>query len=245
MGAVQISAEVRVAGNKGHARRLRMEKKIPAILYGAGEESVPVALHGHTFEQMLRHISSGSQILELTIAGRPGAPVPVLIKEVQRNPIDQKILHVDLQHISMTQRVRVHVPIHLEGTAAGVKEGGIVEHFLRELDIECLPREIPESIVVDIQALVRGDSIHVRDLPVPPSILVHDNADRVVVSVAGKQKEEVAAPVAAATVEEAPAAEAVKTDKPDKAGKPDKGGKPDKAAKPEKAAKPAKAAKKS
>ena len=237
MGAVQISAEVRVAGNKGHARRLRMEKKIPAILYGAGEESVPVALHGHTFEQMLRHISSGSQILELTIAGRPGAPVPVLIKEVQRNPIDQKILHVDLQHISMTQRVRVHVPIHLEGTAAGVKEGGIVEHFLRELDIECLPREIPESIVVDVQSMVRGDSIHVRDLPVPPSILVHDNADRVVVSVAGKQKEEVAAPVAAATVEEAPAAEAVKTDKPDKAGKPDKGGKPDKAAKPAKAAK--------
>lgn len=245
MGAVQISAEMRVAGNKGHARRLRMEKKIPAILYGAGEESVPVALHGHTFEQMLRHISSGSQILELTIAGRPGAPVPVLIKEVQRNPIDQKILHVDLQHISMTQRVRVHVPIHLQGTAVGVKEGGIVEHFLRELDIECLPREIPESIVVDIQALVRGDSIHVRDLPVPPSILVHDNADRVVVSVAGKQKEEVAAPVAAAAVEEAPAAEAVKTDKPDKAGKFDKGGKPDKAAKPEKAAKPAKAAKKS
>ena len=244
MGAVQISAEMRVAGNKGHARRLRMEKKIPAILSGAGGESVPVALHGHTFEQMLRHISSGSQILELTIAGRPGPPVSVLIKEVQRHPIDQKILHVDLQHISMTQRVRVRVPIHLEGTAAGVKEGGIVEHFLRELDIECLPGEIPESIAVDVQALIRGDSIHVRDLPLPPSIHVHDSADRVIVSVAGKQKEEVAVAGAAAVAEVAPAVEAAKTDKSDKAGKADKGGKSDKAAKPAAAAKPAKAAKK-
>jgi large subunit ribosomal protein L25 len=244
MGAVQISAEMRVAGNKGHARRVRMGKNIPAILYGAGEESVPVALHGHTFEQMLRHISSGSQILELTIAGRAGAPLPVLIKEVQRHPIDQKILHVDLQHISMTQRVRVRVPIHLEGTALGVKEGGIVEHFLRELDIECLPGEIPESILVDIAALIRGDSIHVRDLPVPASIHVHDSADRVVVSVAGKQKEEVAVAGSMAAAEVAPAAEAVKTDKADKGAKADKGGKSDKGAKPAAAAKPAKAAKK-
>jgi large subunit ribosomal protein L25 len=129
-----------------------------------------------------------------------------------------------------------------------VKEGGIVEHFLRELDIECLPGEIPESILVDVQALVRGDSIHVRDLTVPPSIHVHDSADRVVVSVAGKQKEEVVAVEATAAAEVAPAAEAVKADKSDKGGKPDKGGKADKADKgdkADKAAKPAKAAKKS
>lgn len=241
MGAVQITADVREAGDKGHARRLRMEKKIPAILYGVGEESVPVALHGHTFEQMLRRISSGNQILELTINGRPGAPVPVLIKEVQRNPIDQKILHVDLQHISMTKRVRVHVPIHIDGVAAGVKEGGILEHFLRELDIECLPAEIPESVTVDVTALVRGDSIHVRDLTLPPSVHVHDSADRVVASVAGKQKEEVAEAAVGAVAEVAPAADA---SKPEKGGKPAQAAaKPDKAA--AKPAKPAKAAKKS
>jgi large subunit ribosomal protein L25 len=231
MGAVQISAEMREAGNKGHARRLRMDKRIPAVLYGAGEKSVPVALHGHTFEQMLRHISSGSQILELTITGRPGAPLPVLIKDVQRNPIDQKILHVDLQHISMTQKVRVRVPVHVEGVASGVKEGGILEHFLRELDIECLPGEIPEKIVVDVQALERGDSIHVRDLQVPASFHVHDSADRVVVSVAGKQKEEVAAVEAAPVAEAAPAAAPDKADKGAKTDKADKGAKTDKAPK--------------
>jgi large subunit ribosomal protein L25 len=245
MGAVQITADMREAGDKGHARRLRMEKKIPAILYGVGEQSVPVALHGHTFEQMLRHISSGNQILELTINGRPGAPVPVLIKEVQRNPIDQKILHVDLQHISMTKKVRVHVPIHLTGTALGVKEGGILEHFLRELDIECLPAEIPESVTVDVAALARGDSIHVRDLPVAPSVHVHDSADRVVVSVAGKQKEEVVETAVAAEAEAAPVAEAAKTEKGGKAAPAAAKAAPA-PAKAEKApAKPAKAAKKS
>ncbi len=243
MGAVQITAEMREAGKKGHARRLRMEKKIPAVLYGAGEESVPVALHGHTFEQMLRHISSGSEILELTISGRSGAPVPVLIKDVQRNPIDQAILHVDLQHISMTQRVRVHVPIHLQGTAVGAKEGGIVEHLLRELDIECLPGDIPKGFTVDIQALERGDSIHVRDLEVSPSIHVHDSADRVIVTVAGKQKEEVVAAPVAEAAEETPAADAGKADKgakPEKGAKAEKPEKAEKADKGDKAAKPGK-----
>lgn len=193
MAAVQLKAEIRQAGDKGHARRLRMEYKIPAIVYGAGEENIPVALDEPAFVQMLRHISSGNQIFDLTIAGRSGPSVQVLIKEVQRNPVDQRILHVDLQHISMTHKVRVHVPVHLQGAALGVKEGGVLEHFLRELDVECLPSEIPAEVLVDVSDLIRGQSIHVRDIVLAPSIHVHDSADRVVVTVAGKQKEEVAA----------------------------------------------------
>ena len=202
MGVVQLKAEIRQAGDKGHARRLRMENKIPAIVYGAGEESIPVALNEPAFVQMLRHISSGNQIFELAVAGRSGPSYQVLIKDVQRNPVDGRILHVDLQHISMTHKVRVHVPVHLEGVPAGVKEGGVLEHFLRELDLECLPGDIPEHVVVDVTDLVRGQALHVRDLKLPASVHVHDSSDRVVVTVAGKQKEEVEAAPAAAPAEE-------------------------------------------
>jgi large subunit ribosomal protein L25 len=217
MATVQVNAEMRQAGRKGLARQLRMKERIPAIVYGEGEDSVPIALPGPAFEQMLRRISSGNQILELHIEGRAAAPYQVLIKEVQRNPIDQKILHVDLQHISMTNKVRVHVPIHVTGTAAGVKEGGVLEHFLRELDVECLPADIPAQIAVDVTELTRGDAVHVRDLVVPASVHVHDSADRVVVMVAGKMKEE---PVAAAEAVE-PVAAAAETK--DGAKEPEKG----------------------
>jgi large subunit ribosomal protein L25 len=156
---------------------------------------------------MLRHISSGNQILELHIEGREAAPYQVLIKEVQRNPIDERILHVDLQHISMTHKVRVHVPIHLTGTAIGVKEGGILEHFLRSLDVECLPADIPERFVVDVTELKRNDAVHVRDIAVQPEVHVHDSPERVVVMVAGKMKEEPVAAPAAEAGEAAAAAE--------------------------------------
>lgn len=190
MATVQVKAAMRQAGHKGLARQLRREDRIPAIVYGEGEESVPIALNAPAFVQMLRRISSGNQILELEIEGRSGAPYQVLIKDVQRNPIDQKILHVDLQHISMTHKVRVHVPIRVRGTSIGVKEGGILEHLLRELDVECLPGDIPEGFTIDVSELKRSDAIHVRDVVVPPGVHVHDAPERVIVTVAAKMKEE-------------------------------------------------------
>jgi large subunit ribosomal protein L25 len=197
MATVQVNAEKRTAGNKGVARQLRMQGRIPAIIYAAGEENVPVALDSASFEQMLRHISSGNQILEMRVGGDGGSSYNVLIKEVQRNPVDQRIIHVDLQHISMTHKVRVQVPIHLTGTAFGVKEGGVLEHLLREIEVECLPSEIPQQITLDVSALDRGQSIHVRDISVP-NVQIHETGERVVVTVVGKAKEEEAAPVVAA-----------------------------------------------
>lgn len=225
MATVQVKAEPRRAGSKGLARQLRRQERIPAIVYGEGEESVPIALSGPSFEQLLRRISSGNQILELTIEGRSGAPYQVLIKDVQRNPIDQTILHVDLQHISMTHKVRVHVPIRLRGTAIGVKEGGILEHFLRELDVECLPADIPPEFIIEVTEMKRNDSVHVRDLVVPEKVHVHDAAERVIVMVAGKAKEEpLPAPVAAGAEAAAEGAEGeAKAAEKDAEKEPEKG----------------------
>lgn len=196
MATVQVKAETRTAGNKGSARQLRMKGRIPAIVYGAGEQSIPIALESAPFEQMLRHISSGNQILDLSVQGDGNtAEYKVLIKEVQRNPVDERVLHVDLQHISMTHKVRVQVPIHVEGIAVGTKEGGILEHLLREIEVECLPAEIPDHITIDVSPLLRGQSIHVRDLDLP-NVHIHESGERVIVTVVGKAKEE--EPVAAA-----------------------------------------------
>ncbi len=195
MATTELLAEIREVGGKGHARQLRMKGRIPGIVYGAGEENVAIAVDAAAFHLMLRHISSGNAILDLKVKGRPDTKV--LIKEVQRNPMDQKILHVDLEHISMTRKVRVHIPILLTGTPEGVKEGGILEHLLREVEIECLPTEIPERIELDVSHLIRGQSIHVRDLPLA-DLHVHDALERVVATVVGKMKEEEPAPAAAA-----------------------------------------------
>lgn len=219
MAAIQVKAVLRDSGTKGHARRLRANGRIPGILYGGGEESVAIALDSVSFEKMLRHTSAGNQILDLKVEGLKQEDLKVLIKEVQRSPIDSKVLHVDLQHVSMTHKVRVRVPVHLTGTAIGVKEGGVVEHFLREIDVECFPAEIPEGITLDVSHLDRGDSIHVSDLPLP-NVHILDNPERVVVAVAGKAKEEEVAPAPAAEAAAAtPAAEEKDKDKEKEAGK--------------------------
>jgi large subunit ribosomal protein L25 len=198
MATVQVKTELRTAGGKGEARQLRMSGRIPGIVYGAGEESLPISLDSASFELLLRHIS-GNAILELEVRGREGTEYKVIIKEVQRNPINSKVLHVDLEHISMTRKVRVMVPVRLHGTPLGVKEGGILEHLLREIEVECLPAEIPEEVSLDVSELERAHSVHVRDLDLG-SLHVIDSPERVVATVVSKAKEEEAPAAAEAAV---------------------------------------------
>lgn len=199
MATVELNAMTREAGTKGDARRLRADGNIPAIVYGTGNENRQVALEAHGFENLLRHISSGNQILDLHVDGQKSAD-KVLIKEVQRHPVSQKILHVDLQRIDMTKKVKVHIPVHLHGNPIGVKEGGILEHLLREVLVECLPSEIPAEISLDVSELVRGHSIHVRDLQMP-QVHIFDSPDTVIVTVVAKAKEVVPEPAAEVAAE--------------------------------------------
>lgn len=197
METFEVKAELRTAEGKGNARKLRAAGKTPGIVYGAGEECVPIAVGAHAFEQLLKHVSSGNVVLDVKLADDPGRDLKALIKEVQRDPVSAGVIHFDLQHIDMSRPVRVSVPISLQGTAIGVKEGGFLESYVRELEIECLPGDIPDHVVVDITALAKGETIHVRDLNVS-NLHVFDSPDAVVVHIALKAKEEVVAPEAAA-----------------------------------------------
>jgi large subunit ribosomal protein L25 len=197
MSETALVVDSRTATGKGAVRKLRAAGRIPAILYGQGKESVPLAIDPRALEKVLR-AGGANALLDLPVEGRPelGSPV-ALVKELQRHPIRGTIVHADLYQVDLTRTVEVEVPVHLVGKAKGIDFGGILEHSLREIALECLPRSIPASIEVDVSNMEVGDVIHVRDLVLPPGVSLVSDPDLGVVHVALPAAEE-EAPVAAA-----------------------------------------------
>jgi large subunit ribosomal protein L25 len=228
-----LVVEIREGSGKGAARRLRAAGRVPAILYGQGRASVPLQIDPRALEKVLKAGGSNA-LLDLTVEGRGDLGTPVaLVKELQRDPIRGAILHADFYQVDLTKTVEVEVPIHLVGKPKGIDFGGLLEHTLREVRIECLPRAIPERIDLDVSALEIGDVLHVRDLPLPTGVTLMSDPDLGVAHVAVPQAEEVPAE-AAATAEgvvaegaaaeggAAPAAATAEKAAPEKAERPGK-----------------------
>jgi len=176
MAALKITAEVRTGSGKGVARKLRDDGRVPAVLYGMGQEGVPLSLDDHELSLLLSSAGARTSILELEVkdSGK-NARKNVLIKEVQRHPYKDHILHMDLMEVAMDQVLSVMVPLEVLGTSQGVKMGGIMEMKRREIEIICLPNAIPESLTVDVSDLEIGDVVHVEDLEVPEGVTIpHD-----------------------------------------------------------------------
>jgi large subunit ribosomal protein L25 len=207
VGDHALSVEVREHTGKGMGRRLRAGGRIPAILYGRGRESVPISLDPRLLEKLLATSDAGmNTLIDLAVAGRSDlAGKVVLVKELQRHPVRGSLLHADFYEVDLTKTIEVSVPIHVVGTAAGVAlDGGILDQALRELEIECLPRAIPDQIDVDVSALMIGQSIHVRELALPEGVKLLSDPDLSVVSVVAPAAEivpEVAAAEVAPEVE--------------------------------------------
>jgi large subunit ribosomal protein L25 len=165
MPVIPLTGAKRDRLGKGGARKSRAAGQIPAVLYGHGETPIPVAVGTRDFEIALHKHEGGNPIVNLALGG---SEYTALIRAVQYDPVSHAILHLDFQHISLTETVEVKVALHFEGLATGVKDGGgILEHILREVEVRCLPTAIPSSIDADVSALNIGDSIHLRDLTVP------------------------------------------------------------------------------
>lgn len=164
MATLSLKTERRSDVGKGFARRLRMAGRIPAVYYGRGEEPITLIVGLKELEDII-HTAEGSNVIVDLRVGDASPERKALIREIQRDPVAGSILHLDLQHISLTERIVVEVPIVLLGTPTGVKDGGgILEHLLREVEVECLPTDIPSKLEVDVSALNIGDSLHVSDL---------------------------------------------------------------------------------
>lgn len=180
MKRYNLQAEVREETGKGVARKLRRAGLLPGVVYGKTRKSQPLIVD----PIQLQNKMSGNAIFDLTIVDDDKeTKETVMIKEVQRDPIKGDLLHIDFQHISMDEKISVSVPLSLKGDAPGVKEGGVLQQLLREVEIECLPADIPEELELDISDLHIGDSLMVSDLDVPEEIEIKTPLDEVIVTV--------------------------------------------------------------
>jgi large subunit ribosomal protein L25 len=165
---------------KGELRRLRDQGKVPGNVYGAGKNgSTLIAVDEKELLALLRRHPNAVLDLELDGSGKK----PVMVAGVQRDPLTRHVLHIDLREIDLKTPVRTHAPLEPVGEAPGEQEGGIVQMLLHELEIECLPADIPEEIPVDVSGLGLGDSLTVRDLNIPPGVTVRTDPSLVVVTV--------------------------------------------------------------
>jgi large subunit ribosomal protein L25 len=199
MASITINAERRTGNGKGAARRLRLQGRVPAVIYGAGRATEPLSIGARELELALTGHATGSTIVDLTF---DGTTVKTLIREIQRHPVRSAIVHVDFYEIHAGEKIRAEVPIHLVGSPEGVRNaGGVLDQIMRTLHIEVLPEHLPERIEVDVTPLNIGKSLHVRDV-VAAGVMVLSDPDLTVCTVVPPRTEE-APPAAGVPVEEA------------------------------------------
>ena len=174
MATANLTATPRTTKGKGAARSLRRSGSVPAVIYGHHREPQAVTIATRELERLLEHIAAGSTVIELDIAGKPSR---TLIREIQRHPMKRQILHVDFQELVAGEKVTVQVPLVFVGTPAGVKEGGILDQILHEVEIEVDPAQMPNHLDVDVSELIIGHSLHVSDLKLPEGVTILEDPE--------------------------------------------------------------------
>lgn len=176
MQQVTLSAEIRTELGKQRNKHLREKGLIPAVVYRHGKNAVPLKVTRQDLSRVLHTERGENVVISLTVTGESKAKSKerlVMIKEIQHAPLYGSIVHVDFHEISLSEKLKVNVPIEAKGEPFGVKQdGGVLEHPLREVEAECLPTQIPDRLEVDVTALKIGDSLHVRDIGVPAGVRI-------------------------------------------------------------------------
>lgn len=178
MEKIKLAAQVREKTGKGVARKLRQSGLVPAVIYGKGKDPQALVVD----PQEVKNYLAGNVIFDLDIEGL--GTMPAMIKDIQKDVISGDLKHVDFLHISMDEKVTVSVPVVLVGDAPGVQEGGVIQQLLWELEVECLPLEIPESFEVDVSKLGVGESLSVSNLQVPEGITILTSEEETIVTIA-------------------------------------------------------------
>ncbi|MBN2551941.1 MAG: 50S ribosomal protein L25 [Spirochaetales bacterium] len=179
-----LTAHLRKTFGSADSRRQRRNGRIPAVIYGHSKP-IGLTLDAHEFNTKFMTISE-STIINLQVDGDSH---DVLIRDYQEDTVSGSVTHLDFYEIERGKALRTNVGLHLSGTAIGVREGGILESFVHELEVECLPKDLPESVEVDISALEIGNSIHIRDIQTPSGVQILNSPDQVVCAVAHKRVE--------------------------------------------------------
>lgn len=191
---VKLKAEPRSDTGRSAARKLKARGIIPAVIYGGKDKPQPLQVSARDVNVMLSHASGENILVELEIGAQTRT---ALVQEVQHAPVGNNVLHIDFHAVSMDETLEAEVPLEAFGIANGVKNfGGLLEQSLRTLTVECLPRDLPDRITVDVSGLNIGDSVHVRDIPLPQGVVAKGQPDLTAFSVVAPAVEE--EPVAAA-----------------------------------------------
>lgn len=193
--SANLKAQPRREQGKNAVRKLRAAGKIPAVVYGHGEQTRMLAVDAHELELLFKRVHWENTIIDIEVEGER-APVRALVREVQAHAHRPMIFHVDFQQIHAGELIHVEVPIRLVGTSPGAKAGGVLMHTITDLEIRCTPDKIPEFIAVDISGLGINESIHLRDITLPEGVEAEIDADQTICSVA---------PPTVSTVTETPA----------------------------------------
>ncbi|PYV06897.1 MAG: 50S ribosomal protein L25 [Acidobacteria bacterium] len=185
----QVEAEPREEFGKNAARRLRRGGRIPGVLYGGGGPAIPVAVDPKTITHVLGSEAGHNALFTLQVRGR--APARVMLRDWLVDPVNGKLLHIDLVRVALDTQLKVKVPIHIVGEPKGVKvQGGILEFVTREVEVECLPEDIPDHVTVDVTELMIGRNLRVSDVPLGDKVKVLTDPTRVVAHVVAPKAEE-------------------------------------------------------
>ncbi|HJW13696.1 MAG TPA: 50S ribosomal protein L25 [Thermoanaerobaculia bacterium] len=213
MKTIELHVEKRPTIGKNEARRARAAGKIPAVVYGAKKPTIPISVDGKALSDAFRGGAGENAIFLLKLAGTDQAR-HAMIKDLQQDPVSRKPLHIDFVRIEMSSKIRVKVSVEVVGIAAGVKtEGGILDFVTREIEVECLPGNIPKHMPVDVTALSIGDALRVSGLVAPEGVTVVDDPEKVIVHVTHPTAEKEPAAAAAEAAPEITEPEVLKKGK--------------------------------
>jgi len=186
---IELKANIRKTSGSGAARELRAAGKVPAVLYGQSIDSTLLSLDVHEFELSLKKSKRGFSLYNLSIIDGDSTPRSVMIKELQTDPVTRMLLHVDFYEIAMDRKIKVNIPVVPTGKSKGVELGGILQVIRREIEVFCLPNEIPECIEIDITDLDIGNAVHVEDISID-GIEIPAEVNFTVITVIGAKADE-------------------------------------------------------
>jgi large subunit ribosomal protein L25 len=202
----KLTVQTRTQVGRNAIKKVRKQGLIPGVIYGAGQEPINLEVNSRQLSTVLAHAASENILLELEIIdGDNKRNSLAMIQEVQHHPLQREILHIDFHAVSATEKITAEVPIEAVGEPVGVKtNNGLLAHILRNLEVECLPGDLPERIRVDVSNLDINDSIHVKELQLPPGVEAITDGELTVVAVSAARVEEEEAAEAAGAVPVAP-----------------------------------------
>ncbi|MBI4652403.1 50S ribosomal protein L25 [Candidatus Desantisbacteria bacterium] len=193
MEQIELVVKIRESKGKSKAKKMRKTGQIPGIIYGNNEQNTNITVSANTFSKLMANQENEHIILPLKLIDENDAVIgtkTAILKNIQKNPLTDNVIHVDFQQVALDKKIRISVPVKVQGKAEGVKSGGVLEYLVHEIEVECFPQDVPPNITIDVTALKIGESYHVKSIPPIDKVRIVSQPDMTIVVVSTIRKEE-------------------------------------------------------